>query len=326
MPYDRSAFIIRNPVEGVCFETFANGTQFIADKLFDPKPVDNALAKVPQIDASKLRVYNDQKGTNSEPNLIDEQLFYRDITLREYKLASEINPRDERDAAAAGKMLLSEARKANIVTHGLLIAREAAAAALATTAANYPSALQVALAAGDRWDDNGDIEAHMATANAALRASCGRNANALAIDIATYDKLRLGTNLRTRTQYTMGTPVSDDIIKAYFGVDFLFVGKAQRNSAIEGLTASVAGFWGRFAVAFVYDPGISMEKQGFGTMWWINQPFRTDVFVDMKRTGAAGPMRRVQVATEYLLDPGFVESSTSSKFAAGYLFSTVVAA
>lgn len=326
MPYDRSAFIIRNPIDGVCFETFANATQFVADKLFDPKPVQNALAKVPQIDASKLRVYNDEKGTEAEPNLIDEQLFYRDITLKEHKLASEINPRDERDAAEAGKKLLSEARKASIITHGLLIAREAAAAALATNTSNFPSGLQTALSAGDRWDDNGDIEAQMAVANAALRGSCGRNANALLVDIATYDKMRLGANIRTRTQFTNGGPVSDDIIKAYFGVQYLFVGAAQRNSAIEGLTPSVSGFWGRYAIAFVYDPGISMEKQGFGTMWWINQPFRTDVFVDQRRVGAAGPMRRVQVATEYLLDPGFVESSSSSKFAAGYLFSTVVAA
>lgn len=326
MPYDRSAFIIRTPVEGVCFETFANANQFVADKLFDPKPVDNASTKVAQIDASKLRVYNDEKGTDSEPNLIDEQLFYRDVTLKEHKLGSEINPRDERDAAAAGKKLLSESRKAQIITQGLLIAREAAAAALATNTSNYPSSLQTALSAGDRWDDNGDIEAQMAVANLALRGSCGRNANALLVDIATYDKMRLGANLRERTKFTMATPVPDDIIKAYFGVQHLFVGAAQRNTAIEGLTPSVSGFWGRYAIAFVYDPGISMEKQSFGTMWWINQPFRTDVFVDNKRTGPAGPMRRVQVATEYLLDPGIVESSTSSKFAAGYLFSTAVAA
>jgi len=324
MPYDRTAFITRTPVESACFDFAASADQFVADKLFDPKPVTNAATKVPQFDTSKMRVVETQKGTNAEADKIDEQLFYRDITLEEHKLSSDINPRDARDADPAGQRLLSDARKAQIVTLGLLMKREAKAVTLATTSSNYPADLTTALSAGDRWDDTGDPEAQMSVANLALRNRCGLDANALLVDKDALDRMRLSQNIRSRTQYTNGGPIPDDILKSYFRVDHLFVGRARRDSSYEGVAASMAGFWGANAIAFVYNPSIDMENVSYGHMWWINTPFWSKTIIDEKRTGAAGPMRNVQVGTEYLLDKGMVVSASDSDFAAGYLFRTAV--
>lgn len=322
MPYDRTKYVTRTPMERVVFDFYASQDQFLFPKLFDPKPVQKAVTKVPQYDTSKIRVPQTKKGTDARPNLIDEQLFYRSLDLVEYKLASEINPRNVRDADRPE--LISDARKARIVSLGLMLQTEQEAVTLATTAGNYVSSLTSALSAGDRWDDNGDIEAHMVTANAALRASCGQNANALAIGIDTYEKIRLGANLRARTQYTNGGPIPDEMIKAYFKVQHLFVGSAQRDTANEGATKAVGGFWGANAIAFVYKPSFEEETVGFGAQWQFGSPFWTKTITDENRSGAAGSMRQVQVGTEYMLASGYVESEASSKFAAGYLFRTAV--
>lgn len=320
MPYDRTKYVTRTPMERVVYDFFASQNDFLFPKLFDPKPVQKATTKVPQYDTSKLRVPQTKKGTDAEPNMIDEQLFYRSLDLVEYKLGSQINPRNVRDADRPE--LISDARKARIVALGLMLQTEMEAVTLAATAGNYVSTLTQALAAGDRWDDNGDIESHMATANKALRTSCGREANALAIGVDTYDRLRLGANLRGRTQYTNGGPVPDDMIKAYFKVQHLFVGRAQRDTANEGATAAIGSFWGANAIAFVYNPSLEEETVGFGAQWMLGTPFWTKTIVNERRSGAAGSMREVHVGTEYMLSSGYVESESSAKFAAGYLFRT----
>lgn len=324
MPYDRTAFITRTPLEGVAFDFAADEAGFLADKLFTPKPVDKALKKIGQLDTSKLRVLNTEKGTNSEPDLIDEQIFYTSVTLDEHKLGSEVNPRDVRDADQPA--LVGDARKTKIVTLGLQLRREQKAVTLATTTGNYPSALTSAIASGSRWNEaGGDPESDLVTAHQALMNTCGRRANAIAIGDQTMDKIRLSPYFRERTKYTSPGPIPTELVKAFFGVENLFVGNARYDSAKEGATASIGGFWSDFAIAFVYNASPSMEDVGYGLMALEKAPFWVDVFVDQRRTGQAGPMRRVTVGSEYKLAPGYVESASSSKFNAGYLFRTVVA-
>ena len=323
MPYDRNAFITRNAIEGVAFDYMTSATDFIADALFTPKVVDNSRKKIYQRDTSKLRYVDTRKGTNAEPQLVDEQLFTSDITLEEHKLGKEINPRDVRDADMPS--LLDQSRAAQQVTNHLLIYREKAAADLVTTAANYPSALTSALAGGARWNDPaGDPEADRVTINAALRNACGGEANAVAMGIETFDKLTLSANFRDRTKYTGSGPVTDAMIKAYFKVDYFFIGRARYDSANEGAAASIGGFWGTNAIFYRYNPSVGLEDTSFGHMYYMQSPFWSDVYVDMKRKGSAGAMTRVTVGTEYKLGPGFIESASSSKFSAGYLLRTVV--
>ncbi len=326
MPYDRSVFVTRTPQEDICFDFMQEADAFIADSVFTPKPVKKAETKVFQMDTSKLRLVETRKATNSEADLVDEQLFSRNVTLVEHKLGAEINPRDLRDADIP--QMLSEARKVKLVTQHLLIKRESLAATLATTSTNYPSDLTSAIASGSRWNETGgDPEADKVTADTAIRARCGRSANALAIDISTLDKLRLSPAFRSRVQYTNAGPVSDEHIKAFFKIDYLFVGKARYDSAIEGTTPSIGatGFWGDNAIFFVYNPGAALEDCSYGHMYMMEAPFWTETTEDPKRRGAAGKMKRVEVGTEYVLSSGIIVSSSDSDFAGGYLFRTVVA-
>lgn len=319
--YNQSTLRTRTPVERMLFDFIVDQSGFLADKLFDPKMVDNATKKVPQSDSSKLRVPNTLSKTNARAMKIDEQFFYRDIDLEEHKLAADINPHEVSNSD--NPMLLDEARKSKIVTLGLLMQREQLAATLATTSGNYNASLTSALSAGDRWDDTGDPEAQKITADNALVLKCGRPANALAISGTVLRKLRTNSNFRDRVKYTTGGPVTDDAIKAFFNIDYLFVSDNVKNTAAEGATDSISTFWGTNAIFFVYQPSYSLEHVGFGAMYMRTSPLWQAVVIDEKRRGSNGPMREVQVGTEYQLAKGIVDGESTGLFAGGYLFRTV---
>lgn len=321
--YDRSQFVTNTPMEEVLFDFLEDQNDFIADKVFTPKPVKKSDNKVYQADTSKLRLIDTEAATNGTAKLITEQLFARNFTLVEHKAGAEINPRDQRDADIP--YFFTETRKAKIATRALLMKRESIAASLATTAGNYPAALTTSLSAGSRWDDTGDPETQKQTADQALLLKSGiKRANAVAFDIATLRKLRTNAKFISRTQYTYGKPLDLDIFKMYLDVDYIFVAGGVYDSANEGATPNIGSFWGKDALFFYYNPSNGIEDVSFGHMYMVNTAIWQKTILDESRNGVAGSIRRVEVGTEYLLDKGFVESSSSNKFSAGYLYKNVI--
>lgn len=325
MPVDRSQFVTATPLSNVAFDYFMGDDTFIAKDALTVLPVAKGTTKVSQIDASKLRPVDDEKGTNAEPNLVDEQLFERSISLAEFKLGRDINPRDVRDADIPS--LLDETRATKVVMQQLMLKMEIRAANLILTSSNYATANTSALSSGSKWNEaGGSPESDLLTINEALRNGCGRKANALIIEELTLGKLRLSPEWRTRTQFTNGGPIPLELIKAYLEVDYLFIGKARYDDAIMGAARSMAKVWGGDDVCFFHhDPSVSLEAQNPFKCFMVDQAFRTDVIDLTTRRGIAGPMRRVQVTAEYAVDKGMVESSSSSKFVSAYLLRDVVA-
>lgn len=324
MPVNRSDFITRTPLEGVAFDFFVDESTLLAKQCCNVVPVDKAEKKIYQRDLSKLRLIDDEKGTNDEPNLVDQQLFSRDVTLLERKLGSEINPRNVRDADMP--QLLDEAEQTKIVTQNLMLSLEKRFDSFVTTQGNYRSTLTAALASGSRWNESGgQPEADKITIDNAMLDSCGRRPNALLMGYTTYAKLKLSPEWRDRTKYTGAGSIPDELIKAYFGIEYLFVGAGRYDSSVFGGTPSMQQFYGDSAVFFIYDPSAGERSQNAFMLPVIGSPFWVDVSEDPKRVGNAGKMKRVTVGTEYTLTPGYVESQSSSLIAAAYLLRTVVA-
>ena len=325
MPYDRTKFTTRTTEESLAFDFMVDEKDFIADALFAPKPVDKSTKKILQFDLSKLRRVNTQAATNARAPVVDEQLFTSDLTLNEYKLAREINPRVERDADVPA--LVGESRAIRQVTHHLMLEREIIAATLALTSTNYPASLTSALSSGSKWNetDGNPYNDVMATVHPALINSCGRKANAVAMDWVTYSKLKLSPAFQARVQYTNGGPIPDETIKAFFDVDYLFISKARYDSSVEGKAKSINAVWGDDVVFFVHNPGAGLEDVAYGIMGIISTPFAVQVDEDRARGGTAGNMKRVEVRTEYGFKAGMVVAEGDTDFAAGYLLRDVVA-
>jgi len=329
MPYNRSDFITTKPLANVALDRFFSADDLVFNKANTMVPFDRATGKIYQTDGlGRLTLISDERGTNSEPDLDDEQIFGREIKPGEYKAGGEINPRDVRDADVPG--LLDEARVVQRKTGQLMLAAEKRFADAVLTSSNYMSGLTTALSAGDRWTDaaGNPEEDKLVTVDEALLDTCGKAANAMIIASDVLAKLKLSPEFRSRTQYTQSTGLTDEQIKSYFKVDYLFVGKARYNSALPGAARSITKIWaGNDIVFFYFDPSLpSVMNPGqnaflmpfVGSMWWVK------VTIDEKRSGSAGDMKRVVVGAEYAFSPGFVESSTSSKYAAAYLLRDVV--
>lgn len=325
--YDPSLIRTRDPVANAAFDFMVDQNGFLHDKLFDPKQfvADNAqdgdTMKVPQFDTSKLRVPNTLSKTDAEAPLIDEQVFYRNIDLEEHKLGKKINPYEL--ANSDNPRLIDETRATKIITLGLMMRREQDAADLATTVANYPSDLTSALAAGSRWTDpDGDPEADSITAHNALVLRCGRKANAVAMSGSNWRLLKKNPNFRDRVKFTQSGPVTIDAAKAFFDVDYFFITDNVKETANEGATSSISGFWGTNVFFFVYEPSLSMEMVGYGALWVQQSGFWTKTYELPTRNGPKGSMRRIEIGTVHQFNRGFVVSSTDSDFAAGYFFRT----
>lgn len=329
MPYNRSDFITAKPLTNVALDRFFDERDLVFNQANTMVPLDKATMKIYQTDGlGRLSLISDERGTNSEPDLDDEQLFGREVIPGEYKAGGEVNPRDVRDADVPG--LLDEGRVIQRKTGQLMLAAEKRFADAVLTSSNYASGLSTALSAGDRWTDpdGNPEEDKLVTVDEALLDWCGKPANAMIIEKQVLEKLKLSPEFRSRTQYTQSTGLTNEQIKAYFQVEYLFVGKARYNSALPGAARSITKIWaGNDVVFFHFDPSMpSAANPGqnaflmpfVGTMWW------TDVALDDKRQGSAGKMKRITVGAEYAFSPGFVESSTSAKYAAAYLLRDVV--
>lgn len=329
MPYNRADFITTSPLTNVALDRFFSEEDLVFTKANTMVPFDKATGKIYQTDGlGKLTLISDERGTDSEPDLDDEQLFGRTITPNEYKGGGRINPRDVRDADVPG--LLDEGRVIARKTAQMMLAAEKRFADAVLLSTNYPSSLTSALSAGDKWSDaaGNPEEDKLVTIDEALLDWCGKPANAMIIASDVLSKLKLSPEFRSRTQYTQSSGLTDEQVKAYFKVDYLFVGKARYNSALPGATRSITKIWAGNDVVFFHfdprmpsaaDPGQNAFLMPFvGSMWWT----AVDELKNLR--GSAGAMKQVTVGAEYTFTPGFVESSSSSDFAAAYLLRDVV--
>lgn len=322
MPVDITQFSTRTPITNVSLKAYNRDDQYLYPKLFPDKVVDKTLTSIYQYDDQIRRLYETKSTTDAEAALIDWDVFKTSITLDEHKLKTKINPHDQANADPAVSGFDVDA--AQSVMAGIQIRKENLAAALAASSSNFPSSLTSALSSGVRWNDaGGDPEANKVTADDALVAACGMKANALAMSDLCWRRLKTSPAFRSRVMYTDAHGVvTKEAVMAFFDIEYLFIGSATYQSTRLGGTSNIVNFWTDNALFFVYNPSPGLRDMGFGASFMRNKVV-TRTFEDQRTAGVDGIMKYLETALEYKLAPLFVESSSSSKFNAGYLFRTV---
>lgn len=319
---DPANFITRNPVEDYSLEFVNQAAYFVADKVFPEVYVANRTANIFQYDLSKLKEVETRADSKSEANKIDYGVFKTPITLEEHKLKGDIDPRDEKDFDRPVSDIRMDT--ADTILQKLLIKRERLAAVLVETTSNYPAALTQTLSAGSTWlDAGGNPEYDSITAANAVKLKCGMVPNAAMMSGTTYRLIRTSPALIERIKYTNGSTLSDEAIKQFLGVKFLFIGDAVYDSAVEGAAAAIGDIWGDGVLYFVHNPSQNPRTMRYGHMALRNRLW-TEENIDPKRGGAEGRIRELEIGWEYKLAPGFVVSSADTDFAAGYYLDNVV--
>lgn len=294
-------------------------TVLVADQVFTPHIVTKETVKVWQYDGSSFRVSTDESDSKSEAAKIDFGGFTSTKTLTLKKLSMDVDPNDEAQVDKPISDLMTEAKMT--IMDRLMLAKEVRAASKATTAANYPSDLTSAIAAGSTWGETGgDPRSNARVAKAAVRQRTGKDANALVISKTSFDILKLSPALLDHMKYTSGQSLSIDILKNLLELEYLFIGGAVKNANVEGnATQTLSDVWNDSAVFFIHDPTPRLKTIVYGIQPVFNTLY-SYVAEDPKRGGPKGRVQTVEMGLSYSLDGGSVVSNSDSDFTAGYLF------
>ena len=135
---------------------------------------------------------------------------------------------------------------------------EAAAAALATDAANYPASNKVVLSGTSKWTDasstpSKDVEA----AKEAVRSAIGRRPDTAVVSAKAFAALKNNPSILDRIKYTGRDSVTEDLLANLWGLSRVVVGDAVFEAA-DGTLTDVWGsdvVLGYTAVGTVADRG-----------------------------------------------------------------------
>ena len=324
MPIDVSQFQTRTALDDFSLQILNEATDYIAGDVLPWKYVDKAQNKKYQYDASMLRDVETESNSKAAAEMVDYGVFTSSMTTKLHKLAAEIDPRDQAVSdSAVSDMKYDQAT--NIMTR-LMIRMERKMVALVLDSTNYPAALTATLAAGLTWlDAAGDPQSDSTTAINAVKLKCGKKPNAIAMAGTTYRLLQNSPAFKERIKFTNAGLVTDDAMKAYFGVKTLHICDAVYNSTAVGATVNntLADIWDDSVLYFVREPNPALRSMSFGHTW-VRKNFYSYEYIDNTRGSGDGRIQIIEQGLEYEQTAGFVVSSADGDFAAGYLLKNVV--
>lgn len=315
---DPSAMITTTANDSMSIRYANEQTDYVCDAVFPQVYCDKETTKIYQSDGSNYRVSTDESDSKSEAEAVDGGYFSTTKTLTLKKLKELVDPNDVVQVDKIVSDLDAEAGMR--VMDRLLLAREVRAATKATTSTNFPADLTSDLAANATWaTTGGDPRSNiMNTAMPAVEARCGKTPNAMVLSLTGFRALSLNEALRDQTKYTSGQSIPIDVLKNLLGLDFIFIGKAKKNTNVQGnATQTLTEVWGDTAVIFVYDPTPRAKKVCFGIQPTFKQ-FYSRTYDAVNLGGPAGVPHWVEKGWSYSLDAGAVISSSDTDFAAGY--------
>lgn len=322
MALDPAQFVTRNPLESLSIRYSNDLDGFIADKVFPPVIQSKKSFKIWQSDTSNMRRRVTLKANDAEADTLDYGGFYTNRDAQPHKLSAKWDPADEQDFDRPVSDIENESAMA--ITEALMIDREVEAATLATTSSLYPADLTATLAAGDTWlTANGDPALNSKTARLAVRARCGKMANAMALSISGFENLQQSPALKDQLKYTSSGSIPLEMLKNVLMVQHIFVGKAQQNTNMEGnATQTLSDIWDDSALFFVYDPTPRLKKVCYGQGYMRNQLYSYRYQLNERGSGD-GRIQKLEMGWTYIQAPGAVVSSSDGDFAAGYLLKNI---
>jgi hypothetical protein len=205
---------------------------------------------------------------------VSNQTYFCDV------YASHIDVDDQTAAAADAPFeLYSDATR--VLVQREKIRREVQfAAELFTTGlwtggtSNDPSAASLSAA----WDDpsSSPIEDIHDQANALL-ISTGNLPNTLVVNNLGWNSLKNHPDVVDRVKHTSGDAVSEDVVARLLGLERVLVCRAVRNTAAEGVAASMSAIAGNNALLVYVNPNPSLwSPTGAATFVWTGYPGSTD--------------------------------------------------
>lgn len=246
---------------------------FIADQILPTVPnLKDATGKIPQMGNSHLRVYSSKRSLwdESEHRITFDYNNDNTYSIDYFDLSSYVPDRLQEqlqspfDARNAAQMTVMDALK---------LEREAALAAAMTNTAILTN--NVTLSGADKYTDaTSDPQEDFDTARDSVFSKTGREANAVLLSRGVVNALRrhpwfleiAQSVLKGGANPSQALSVSAfvETLKAWYELDYVFIGKSIKITSQEGQTETKGVVWGDDVVFFYRPTAPSLFAPSFG--------------------------------------------------------------
>lgn len=237
---------LRPDISGVLqpYSDLATERGFIADMVLPAMDVAEVTGQFANVTgANVLQNVDTKRGKDGRYSQVTWEWSKQGYSTLEYGLEERV---DRRDAARYGAWFDAELAAVRRVRRLLALSREIRVAAAIFDATTFTPTSNIT----HEWDDppNADPIIDVHGAKKRLWAK-GIEANALIINKQVYDNVRVCDAVLDRIASAgAGTPTPKSMIgieqlKAVFDLEYILVGSALKNTANEGLTASLSPVW-----------------------------------------------------------------------------------
>lgn len=262
-----------DPILTTVAQGYKNG-QMVADYLFPVVSVDQRGGKIIQFGKEDFRLYSTVRAPGANTKRVQYGYSGDPYALEQHALEAvvPIELRGEASAVAGVDLAGVSIGKTQDV---IALAREYAAAQIATNAANYDANHKMTLAGADKWSDysgTSDPSQDIDDAIEAVRASTGRRPNTVELSPAAFKAARRHPKVLEIFKYTGRDSLTAEMLAAHWNVQRVVVGDAVYDSG-----NGFADVWGRDVVvaftqiASVADQGLpsygyTYRLRGFPTV------------------------------------------------------------
>ncbi|MCD8024187.1 MAG: major capsid protein [Candidatus Gastranaerophilales bacterium] len=238
---------------------YSNNT-FIAENLFPVIDSEKEKIDIFEFNKEAFTVYDTERAIRANSNVISPKGFTKHTaTLSEHDLSYPIDYREEQEA----EKVKLQVHATNVVTQGLKLKHEKQCADLVQNPDNYPDTNKITLSGTSQFnDESSDPVSVIDDAKDKVCEQIGQDPNTLILGQDVWTALKRNESLKKMIASTSNKIVTIDLLKEFFEVENIFIGKAiytNQNNKFERV-------WGKNAIlAFVphltsrteYDPAFA---------------------------------------------------------------------
>lgn len=227
--------------------TVARGYQnaaFVGMSLFPYVSVGARAGKILSFGKESFQVYDTARAPGAGIKRINLGYAGENYALVDHALAAQVPVELMEEASAVPGIELASAA-IRTVQEAMALRLEVEQAALATTAANFPTGNKATLSGTAQWSHaDADPIAAIEAAKDAVRAKIGRRPNTLILGPAVFAALKTHPKLIDRLKYTQREVLTPELLGGLFDVPRVLVGEAVTSNA----AGTFADVWGKSAV------------------------------------------------------------------------------
>lgn len=224
--------------------TAAQGYQqanLVYPTLFPVVSVAQRGGKILTFGREAFRVYNTGRSPGQNTKRISIGVLGAPYVLEQHALEGLLPYEIQEEAAATTPGIQLATGTVQTVQDIIQLRTEAAAAALATDVANYPTSNKLVLSGSSKWSDasstpSKDVE----TAKEAIRSATGRRPDSAVVSAKAFSALKNNPSILDRIKYTGRDSVTEDLLANLWGLSRVVVGDA----VFEQPDGTLADVWG----------------------------------------------------------------------------------